>query len=576
MEDLKKLTEQEQSELQYALDRWRQLRVAGDGDKKAPEIQASIDAIKAGGFKEFVKQSWHLVEPARPLVWNFQIEAVCDHLQAVSEGRIRKIVINIPPGTSKSTLVSVLWPCWEWTFRPFLRWMFASYNERLSLRDSVRRRDVVIASDWYQARWKEIFSVQKDNERYYTNSAQGGMYSTSTGGSVTGFRAERLVIDDPHDPKGAISDVQREGTEEWLKLTWPTRMNETKYSAMVVVMQRLHVDDASGLYLRMGGWDNLKVPMQYKGRRTVTSIGWSDPRTVIGSLIDERVFPLERVENDRRLLGPWGEAGQFDQEPTPIGGGIIKSSWLKTWKYDTSQPGYISVEVKGNHYSFDPRGAFKFCVADLAMTEKEIGPKKLNDPDWTVFMSWMAFATPQGSIALLMDVVRLRMEGPDSLPQLAAMHKRDRFALIGVENIANKMWYQVARRDPWRLPVREISNRVGDDVVYTVDKGKTSRAISASAMWADGRMFMPEFAPWLNELFLEMDNFPNYPHDDQVDCLVYGTVIAERYKGNPLTSPPEPEIKTERRHADDDKDGRNLLDRWDSPGGGLHDWGNPM
>jgi predicted phage terminase large subunit-like protein len=505
---------------------------------------------KCSKLIDFVELAWHLIEPARPFIRNWCAEAVCEHLEAVSYGRIRKLIINIPPGFAKSSIVSVLWPAWEWTKLPFIRWMFATHSSVLSIRDSARRRDVVIGSPWYQELWGDVFTLTSDNVKYFTNSHQGSMFSSSTESQdVTGFRAERLCLDDPHDPQGAISEVQRASTTEWLNKTWPTRLNETKYSGEVVVMQRLHPMDASGLYLSQGGWTHLKIPMEYKSRTFVPA----DPRNSAGQLIDERVYSRAYVDDKKIRLGPWGEASQYDQEPMTIGGGIIKPAWFGRWAYSTEQPGYI----RAGQYQFDPKATFRFATVDLAMTEKEIGPKKLNDPDWTVMAAWACIATPLGPFLVLLDILRVRSEGPESLDKVEAFQHHWKFSMIAVEDIAEKAWYQFARKRG--LPVREVSTKKNDDVVYTIDKDKVGRAIAATVLMArpDRPFYIPEYAPWLAEFLDELIQFPNGSHDDQVDVVSMACAIAEKFKGrNPYADePPAPSRSFDdgyRRPSDDD------------------------
>lgn len=516
------------------------------------DLQTILKAIAPKiKFREFVRDAWPLVEPARPFHDNWCIGAVCEHLQAVTDGQIKKLIINIPPGMAKSTLVSVMWGPYEWTLRPWLRWMFASHRMQLAFRDANRRR-LIISSMWYREHFGHVYNMSGENLKYITNSEQGSMFSSSVDSQdVLGFRAHRLCLDDPHDPQGAISEVQRATTTEWLNLTWPTRKDDTPHSAEVLVMQRLHELDATGLYLKQGGWIHLKVPMKYKGK----TFSNRDPRRRIGELIDEQIQSREYVEDKERRLGPWGEAAQYDQEPAPLGGGLIKASWLHRWKPSDRQPGYIS--IMNDLYHFDIWKAFRFCTVDLAMTEKTIGAKKLNNPDYTVMGAFACFMSTQGPALVLLDLIRERMEGPDTLPKLQSFHAHWKFGVIGVEDISEKMWYQQARRA--RLPVREISTSKSDDVLYTIDKDKVSRAMAATPLMASGRFHIPEYAPWLADFIAELTGFPNAPHDDCVDVVSSACAIAEKYTGSGTSGPStENAKKLDYRHDQDSA--RHVLD----------------
>lgn len=493
-----------------------------------PESELSRENIRRFGFREFVKQAFHLIEPARPYIDNWCTGAVCESLQAVTQNQIKKLIINIPPGMAKSSLVSVLWPAWEWSLQPFIRWMFASHRMQLAFRDAGRRR-LVIASTWYQDRWGSSYSIMGENLKYITNDKQGSMFASSIEAQdILGFRAHKLVLDDPHDPQGAISEVQRATTTEWLNLTWPTRKDDTPYSAEVLVMQRLHELDATGLYLKQSDWVHLKIPMEYKGK----TFSILDPRRSLGQLIDERVQSRDYVEDKKRRLGPWGEAAQYDQEPVPLGGGVIKSAWLKRWTQNPNQPGQIT--AYNSLYSFDPFTTFRYCVVDPAVREEQIGEKKLSDPDYTTIGAYCALATPQGAIICLMDFIRERMEGPDIIPRVQAMHRHWKFSVIGIETVAFQlMLFQQAKR--LGLPVREISTKANDaEAIYRIDRDKMSRTVGATPLLSSGRFHLPEYTPWLSDVIAELIAFPNAAHDDVVDNVVFACAIGEKYKGQSL------------------------------------------
>lgn len=500
-------------------------------------------------FADFVSHAWHLIEPARPFTGNWCVSAIAEHLQAVSMGEIKKLIINIPPGMAKSSLVSVLWPCWDWTNNPALRWMFASHRMQLAFRDANRRR-LVMMSIWYKELFGGGFEFTSEQLKYVVNTSQGSMFSSSVDSQdVLGFRADRLILDDPHDPQGAISEIQRATTTEWLNLTWPTRKNDTPNSAEVLVMQRLHENDATGLYLRQGDWVHLKIPMEYKGKTFSTS-RYADPRTTQGELIDERIQSRAYVEDKKKRLGPWGEAAQYDQEPYPIGGGIFKRAWFKPWTDSDRNAGHIM--LMDGMYHIDVMRHYRFCTVDPATTEKEIGDKKVSDPDYTCIAAWMAFFTPSGPLLVLLDLIRDRMEGPDILPKIHALHRHWRFSIIGIETAGFQLsLFQTARRAPYNLPVREISTKNDDTVIYRIDKDKVARAMAATPLMSSGRFFIPEYKPWVSEYLAEMCAFPNAAHDDTVDVTAAAVAIAEKWTGHSIVDanrdPSTPRMDTEAR-----------------------------
>lgn len=496
------------------------------------ELDLRTETAKlTNSFRAFVNAAWPIIVPATPLIEHFALDAICDHLQAVSAGQIKKLIINVPPGMAKSTLVATLWPVWEWTQHPEVQWLFATYANNLSYRDAARRRDIV-KNPWYQERWGSKVQITQEGVEFLKNFVQGHMFSTSTGGQTLGWRGDRLVLDDPQDPKGAESDIKRESTIEWLTRTWPTRVNRgSKYAAEVLIQQRLHENDASGLYLKMGGWEHLKIPLQYKGKTFSTS-RYSDPRTIHGQIISEAIYPPQATEELKRLLGPYGEAGQLDQEPAPLGGGIIKTHWLKPWVWSSQQPGHIAVDDGGAQkveYHFDPWKCFRFITVDPAIGDKELvggaNKKKLLDPDYTVIACWCVFSSTRGPILVLLDLFRDRIEGPDIDTEITKMHNQWKSSVIAVETIAfqKRIFQELSRKS---YPVREICTRNDDDVLYRIDQDKVARAVAATPLLADGRFFIPWNVPWAPDYINELTTFPNAAHDDCVDATSFGVAIA--------------------------------------------------
>ena len=204
---------------------------------------------------EFMRQAWDIIEPGTTYVDGWHLHAICDHLQAVSEGKIRNLIINMPPRHCKSILVAVMWPVWTWIRHPEFRWLYASYSGNLSMRDSLKCRRL-IQSAWFQERWGEKFGLigDQNTKTFYENDKYGYRFATSVGGTTTGMGGSAIVVDDPHSAMEAQSDVIREGVLEWWDQAMSTRLNNPKTGAKVIVMQRLHERDLTGHLLKQGGY----------------------------------------------------------------------------------------------------------------------------------------------------------------------------------------------------------------------------------------------------------------------------------------------------------------------------------
>ncbi|MDY0071808.1 MAG: phage terminase large subunit [Thauera sp.] len=277
----------------------------------------------------FIKQAWRVLEPSQPYRHGWHIDALCEHLEAVTAGEINRLLINIPPGTMKSLVTGVFWPAWEWGPKGLAthRFIGASHEQGLAIRDTLKMRRLV-TSDWYQARWPLALTGDQNQKTYYENERTGFRQACAVA-SMTGRRADRVLWDDPHSVEAALSAAHRETALRVFQETLPTRLNNPDSSAIVIVMQRLHENDVSGFILSGDyGYEHLMLPMEYEPERQCrTSIGFSDPRTEDGELLFPERFPPEVVERDKKLMGQYAVAGQFQQRPTPRSGGFFK--WEK-------------------------------------------------------------------------------------------------------------------------------------------------------------------------------------------------------------------------------------------------------
>jgi predicted phage terminase large subunit-like protein len=279
-------------------------------------------------FSFFVRQAWPSIEPAQPLMWGKAMEMVCDHLEAVDRRDITRLIVNIPPGYSKSTLFGVMFPAWIFAREPTAKILSVAHNLDLALRDSVRCRRLV-TSEWYQDLWPNVrLSGDQNAKAKFEIDGYGGFRQALASGSITGVRADHVIVDDPLSATDAMSEAVRNSMKDWILEAVPTRLNNPggeRPSTISVIMQRLHEEDTTGVLLERNlGYEHLMLPQQYDpGRHCVTSIG-EDWRTEEGELLFPERFPLEVVERDKAAMGPWASAAQFQQSPSPRGGGLIK------------------------------------------------------------------------------------------------------------------------------------------------------------------------------------------------------------------------------------------------------------
>lgn len=286
-------------------------------------------AIAAQSFAGFVRAAWHVLEPSSELKWGWSLDAICQHLEAVTKGDIKRLLINVPPGCMKSLLAGVLWPAWEWgpQGRPGLRYLGTAHKQDLGVRDNLKCRRL-IQSEWYQARWPMKLTGDQNAKTKFEND-HTGFREAMAFTSMTGSRGDRIILDDPLSVDHANSDADLRAAELTFTEALPTRVNNDD-SAIVVIMQRLHEKDTAGIILKRDlGYVHLCLPMRFEAeRKCVTSIGFEDPRTYDGELLFPERFPEATVSALEKTMGSYAAAGQLQQRPAPREGGMFKRAWF--------------------------------------------------------------------------------------------------------------------------------------------------------------------------------------------------------------------------------------------------------
>jgi len=294
-------------------------------------VNRDADKIRArcGRLIEFVKEFWPVLEPNATFVNNWHIQAICEHLEAVTDGRVNRLLITVPPGSMKSLLVSVFWQAWEWgpAGKPFLRYLSTAFNDGPALRDAGKFLNLV-TSEKFQALWP--LRLDRSALTAMENEARGDRRAVAFG-SLTSQRGDRLVIDDPHSTTTAESDVERFKTTRQFREGALNRLNDAQRSAIVVIMQRLHEEDLAGVILALKmGFVHLMLPQEFEPeRRCETSIGFRDPRSYDGELLDPVRWPRDIWEKYKRETTAYAIAGQYQQRPAPREGGIFKRYWFE-------------------------------------------------------------------------------------------------------------------------------------------------------------------------------------------------------------------------------------------------------
>ncbi len=307
-------------------------RVAGyvrDGIAAKIETTEQRDPLT---LAQFIKTHWSTMEPATPYLQNWHIDAICEHLEAVTKGDLRKLVINVPPGFMKSLSVCVFWPAWEWAeVNAATRWLFSSYSDTFAFRDSRRMRDL-IRSTQYQEAYGHRFQIRRDRDGVedFHNDKTGFRRAVGVLGGGTGERAHRVVTDDPHKITEIDSATRRDAVVGWWRKLMTQRGADPKTSTHIIIMQRLHERDIAAVAVDDLGYECLRIPNEFEASaKCFTSIGWEDPRTELDELAWPERFDAEETAAAKVALGSRGYAGQFQQRPTPIGGQMFRREWFR-------------------------------------------------------------------------------------------------------------------------------------------------------------------------------------------------------------------------------------------------------
>lgn len=445
------------------------------------DILACEKELARRSLADFARMAWHVLEPATDLKWGWALDAICDHLEAVTRGECKRLLMNVPPGSMKSLLTGVIWPAWEWgpQGRPELRYVGTAHSQDLAVRDNMKCRRL-IQSDWYQSRWPITLTSDQNAKTKYENDRTGFRQATSFQG-ITGYRGDRVILDDPHSVDDANSVVKLAADVTLFREAMPSRINNDD-SAIVVIMQRLNELDISAVAIELG-YTHLCLPMRYERGRSKWVFGAGDPRTTDGELMFPERFSEERVAADELAMGSYAVAGQLQQRPSPRGGGIIKSAWFR-------------------EYRDLPELEWRTIYVDTAQ-------KTGQENDYSVFELWGRSTTGQ---AVLIDLHRGKWEAPDLLAEARAFWlKHQQGAPLRGMKVEDKVsgtgLIQTLRREGIAvLPIQR-------------NRDKVSRAHDAAPFIESGNVLLPEWASWLDGFLAECEAFPSGANDDQLDPM---------------------------------------------------------
>lgn len=460
---------------------------------RAPSLgDIDRETIRRHGLHGYLRLAWPLLDPA-PFRDSWHLGMMCRHLEAVASGEIRGLVINVPPGHSKSSVVCVAYPTWDWMAHPERKALFASFDDTLVVRDA-NRRLAVLSSPWYKGVSDTRLSKSSPAAHIYFSTAQGLHFATTLKGRGTGWHGHVRVTDDPIKPS-ECDGAAIETAEQWWTGTWQTRSVDPSTVADILIMQRLHERDLAGFVLSRNGaervsdtssrtWVHVRLPARYEPKTPCRTPWGEDPRTEEGELLCPDRYDSAAVGELERALGPLNAAAQLQQRPVPPGGYVFQGAWFPRWTSATLPPRFDRILVS----------------ADLTFKKTEGGSNVAIHRYGSV-----------GSKVYLLDRVCRRMTFTESVGELLRMSQGAHQVLI--EDKANGAAAEDVLRS--RIPGIKMITPRGD---------KVSRAGAIAGFCQSGDVLLPadNEKPWASEVLGLLTTFPRGLSDDDVDAMTQG------------------------------------------------------
>lgn len=443
------------------------------------ENNQSCEKLAKHNFKSFLLKVFQTTSPNTQFVDGWHIDLLVEYLYKVEQGKIKRLLINIPPRSLKSTIISVAWPAWLLGQDPSRRIIVASYAQRLSLKHSLECK-LIITSGWYREQFPKTQILRGSNEKNkFTTDEQGFRFATSIGGTLTGEGADVLIVDDPHTPLQAASRAERYRAMEWYDRTLSTRLNDKRKGVIVVLMQRLNQEDLSGHLLKKKVWKHLKLAA-YAEKDITYRCGKFCYKRKKGELLLPARESTKELERAKLELGSYGFNAQYQQDPVPLSSGIIKHSWVVRFEH-------MSRSIELCYQSWD-------CAIKAGCHN-----------DYSVCTTWSV----TGNKYYLQHVLREQLEFPQLKNKVLELYQKYQPAAVLIEDKASGQPLIQELREQTTIPVIKINPC----------KDKETRLLSTVGLFESGRVYFPKNQHWLADLEAELFTFPHSSHDDQVDSI---------------------------------------------------------
>ena len=441
-----------------------------------------FEALLRADFRPFLEKVFSTLSPGQSFIPTWHLEAIAYQLERVRRGAIKRLIINMPPRSLKSVTASVAFPAFILGHDPTRRIICVSYSGDLAKKLANDFRAVAEAR-WYRELFPDTRIGQMDSETEIELTARGFRLATSVGGTLTGRGGDLIVIDDPLKPDDAHSETKRNAANEWFKSTLLSRLDDKRTGAIIIVMQRVHMDDLTGFVTSQSEeWQVLNLPAIAEIDEVIPISDAKVHRRRVGEALSAEREPLSVLENLKAQLGSDAFSAQYQQMPVPPGGAMIKRDWIK-------------------RYAQLPLQRERSLILQSWDTASKGGPEN----DFSVCTTWCISRERRW---YLMDVWRKRVDYPELKAAVRSLASRHAVQRVLVEDAGAGI-----------ALVQELLGEVDGILAVKPDRDKITRMSVVFAKFESGLVFLPERASWLADFEAELFAFPGSRHDDQCDSV---------------------------------------------------------
>lgn len=438
-----------------------------------------LEALLRSDFRAFLEKSFHTLVPGQTYVDSWFIQAIAWKLEQVRRGEIRRLIINLPPRSLKSIAASVAFTAFVLGRDPKRRVICVSYSGDLAKKHANDFR-ALLEAPWYRSTFSNVQIGNKDSENEIELTQRGYRLATSVGGTLTGRGGDLIIIDDPLKPDDALSETKRSAANHWFSNTLLSRLDDKRTGAIVIVMQRVHMDDLTGFVLsQTDEWEVLSLPAIADGHMRIPIWDGEEHHRSPGDVLSPEREPRDVLERLKQQLGSDAFSAQYQQMPVPPGGAMIKRHWVRSYRELPEQ---------------------RHTVLQSWDTASKGGPAN----DYSVCTTWIMTRKLEWYLA---DVWRDRVDYPALKAAVRALAARWKPSRVLVED-----------SNSGTALVQELRAHVPGIIAVRPDRDKISRMAVASAKFEAGQVFLPIAASWLPDLEAELFAFPGSRYSKQTSA----------------------------------------------------------